>query len=203
MAPIYRFRAILENWPGGPGVTTWHYLPFDLGAIDVDGTVTGILSCYEQFLNYIVAGIRISVDPAIEVLDDKNGHLVEVATHSIQSEVFGTGPITTVSRATMVVASLSTPGIVQGGNPLRSPRRLKGRHFHGPVSAGSMASSGSITTVAKDTIEAAYSLSVQAGGMNLAVWHRPTADGADDGVAFPVTGVRVLDKPGVLRSRRD
>lgn len=207
---IYRLRALLGGWTGGPGVTTF-WLSKEAGADQESLSIAAaeLANFYTAIDTLILGGVTMDVDPVVDELDPATGALLEAHPIVAPDSWLSTGGSSFTSRATQIVARLQTGGIVQHeGPPVRS-RRLQGRHFHGPLASSALDANGQVTIAASDILTGAYQALLPALDNALCVWHRPVqvqkpgGPAPTVGLAAPVTAVTVMGRPGVLRSRRD
>lgn len=199
---IYRFKAFLSGWIGGPGQNTWHVLQAgELGGMDqsdAEGVAADIQAVYDACRSEIVTGVKIDISPVVEGFDIASGQLTSVIGITPPAQVAALGSVGALSRATQATARLATDAI-------RGNRLMQGRHFIGPIGGGSLGADGQLTTSTVNTIQAAYNGMLDvAGNARLAVWGQPrTVNGqALPGVAGYVQSVLVNRTPGTLRSRK-
>lgn len=201
MAQIARTRVQIDYAGGGPGVTTCYWskglsasaYDADLAGAFADDLETTLLAMQAAFPNWLTFTVLAQVD----VLEASTGEIQDqlVATDGTRI-VPGTNTNLDASRATQVCVNLLTSDFVNG-------RRLRGRHFWGPLAPNLIISDGSVFAAFREDIPDDYSGMISGLGPRLAVWHRPTGPTASDGTYGDVTSVVAKRLPGILRSRRD
>lgn len=196
-ADIFRYRCQLTGWSGAPGLTTFHArMPVGHTSADVQEFATNVRAVWNALAPYFIGVLSMNISPDVEVIRDTDGVLQRVEAITPPPTVVGSGTPASLSRATMLVARLGTDQIVNG-------RRLKGRHFLGPIAGSAIAGDGSITAEARTGLVNAYNGILDVLSARLVVWHRPSAAGASDGDSGFVQTVSAMPLPGVLRARRD
>lgn len=207
MANVYRYKALLSGFSGAPGITLFH-ARFSAVPIleDYQGFANDVRACYSTLANYLKAGLTIDIHPDVEVFDDATGTLQTVAAITPPARVTGSGGSGRTSHADMICVQLRTDAIVRG-------RRLRGRHFHGPLDSLDIRADGTMDPVVTAAVTNAYNGLLDVAHGRLVVWSRPTPveDGDDsrvapnnaDGSSGFVQNVGVMGVPAVLRSRRD
>jgi len=196
-ANMYRYRVNLDGWQGAPGVNTLYFRHAAVPTIEDAQQVADLIkTAYDSLKAWYVSGVKITVDPNVDVIQDSDGKLQTSTVIVPPATVTGSGATTTTSRATMALAKFNTDAVVNG-------RRLRGRSFLGPIAAQGVATDGTLTTAFGTAILSAYNGLLDIAGGRLVVWHRPSAPGAQDGTSGFVQNVTYKTLPAVLRSRRD
>jgi hypothetical protein len=200
MALLARMRISLTNWAGGPGVTTWYFSEGSTGGgawsqAVVDDLYNEVNSTYEGFAVALQEGVQAVAEPELAIIDSATGKLVDARTPSdppdtIQAASQGGNQ----SRGVQMLIRFSTDDFVGG-------RRLKGRSYIGPLNDTAMGLNGQIATFLVAELPARFTALISGLGPRLAVYHRPSADGASDGSWGDVTSVKVRPLPSYLRSR--
>lgn len=201
MTDMARSRIHIE-WPnGGPGVNTFYWTSgYPAGAIteetvsdfhdELDAWILGLVGIYPTDASLVV-------EREVAIITPETGNITNVLVDpTVREAENGTGVATGSSRATQLVANLLTADFTAG-------KRLRGRHFIGPVSPNAIEAGGYTLTAMMTGIPDTYQAIISGVGGRLAVWHRPTGPSASDGRYADVTGVTVKPTPGILRSRRD
>jgi len=185
------------GFTGSPGYTNLHFLdPNDEPSQTVlDNVTVRCRAFFEAFKGYLPLSARIDYPNALQRYDTGTGELEAELAIASQTVTAGTGT-GNFSSATGACVSWSTVGIVNG-------RKVRGRTFIVPMSAGSYDTDGTLTSAALTAINTgATGLVAPTIDLPLAVWARPTPGGSD-GAAYDVTTYKVRDRTAVLRSRRD
>jgi len=188
------------TWPnGGPGVTTFYWTS-GIPAGPIDATM--VTEFHQEVINALAvltlnfAGdVAIAFEPDVNIIDPATGNVTDVVTQDGNpGTTGGTGAGTGISRGEQVVVNLVTDNFTAG-------KRLRGRHFLGPISAGVLDSGGQVPNAKAFAFEDAYDAITSGVGPRLAVWHRPNLAGP--GYYGDVVAVKASRRPGLLRSRRD
>lgn len=202
MATVYRFKVVLSNFLGGPGLNVWHMC--QAGALggadqsDLEGMAADINAVYDALRTNMVSGVKYDIAPIVEGFDVETGSLSDVVgiTPPTGNNGMSTG---TISRATQLCVRLKTDAI-------RGNRLMQGRHFIGPIGAGAIGSDGQVTSGVRSAVPTAYGgvLDINGNG-RLVVYGRKYTD--KDGVTHPgkigyVQAVICNSVPGTLRSRK-
>lgn len=201
MTELARVRAGLQWSNGGPGVTTWYFSPgvppvqwTDAGLVDV---LDEVLAFYTDFKPFLAAEVQVTVDPVVDIVQVDNGNMVnQIVVSGATRTVQGAGVAAHGNRASQLCVNLLTDKFAKG-------RRLRGRHYHGPLADRSIDGNGFIESLAYDFPQDGYTAMVSGIGTRLAVYSRPSSKGASDGSYGDVTALRVMERPAILRSRRD
>lgn len=157
------------------------------------GFVTDVKSAYNGLADVVPTGTTLTVPNTGDTLADTTGTLSATWTDSgTGGTVSGTATAPAAAGVGACVTWL-TGAVVNG-------RRLRGRTFIVPVSAGHYESNGTLAAGCLTLLNAWATAMVGVGG--LVIWHRPSPGGSD-GSSAPVTGYSIRDHVAVLRSRRD
>lgn len=199
MTDMARSRLAI-TWPaGGPGVTTFYWTS-GIPAGPIDATLVSefhdeMISSLSALTLFWAGDVTMQFEPDVDIIDPATGNITDIVTQDTTPSIaIGSGAGTGISRGEQIVANLITDNF-DGG------KRLRGRHFLGPISTGVLDVSGRLTGARQAQIEDEYVAITTGVGPRLAVWHRPTIDGP--GYYGDVVKVQVSDRPGLLRSRRD
>lgn len=209
MPNIYRSRVALTGWEGAPGVTTYYWTP---GEVTIgDPTPEQVQDFHDllgvawtDFTIAVVAGVTAKVERTVDVIDVASGEIVnQIYADGTEPVAVGTDPGVSVSRATMICLSLITDTYIRG-------RRIRGRHFIGPVGSRGIASDGSTNAERGQIFADAYTAMIHGSAPNLAVYSRPYVNKGSgdpkpshDGAYGDVQAVSFMNRPATLRSRRD
>lgn len=202
MAVIYRFRAQLTGFIGGPGVNTWFMAQAgELGGADqsdLEGMAADIAAVYDAVKANLALGLKVDIFPVVEGIDVATGNLVQVEGITPPASVSGSGSASQ-SRATQYCVRLKTDAI-------RGNRVLQGRHFIGPVGGSAIGTDGQVQSATRTAIQAAYGgvLDV-AGNGRLVVYSKANPSGAGGFTtgAFGYVQQAICNSvPGTLRSRK-
>lgn len=202
---VYRFKANLTGFIGGPGVNTWHMCQIgEIGGADqsdLEGMASDIAAVYTAVKAHLVNSVRVNIDPVVEGFDIATGNLESVHGIAAPAEVAGTSATLTLSRATQVCVRLQT-------DALRGNRQVQGRHFLGPIGGSAFGADGQISSSVRTLIQNAYGgVTDVLGDARLVVWaqrndkmERPDARAGRIGY---VQSVIANATPGTLRSRKE
>ncbi len=205
MGELYRVRATLAGWTGGPGLYT-AYFDASAGISPSDAaTVAGrVRGAWDVFKTSLATVQTLRVQPIIDVLDDESGELVGSVTVATPAIVTGTAATPLVGPSQVMAPLILDTGVIADG------RKLRGRSNLGPVAA-------SFTN--NDLPPTALATNVNAFGVALAtatppsataplmVWRRPKKDPSGiivrAGLSRPCIGATAGLKWFTLNSRRD
>lgn len=195
---IFRVKAVLTGFSGGPGLMYQYFSPAVAGfnealaqlAVDRvrDACQTGNL-LWPMSLTW-------SIDGTVDEINEANGDLVDsltVTARSVGGNVAGSSVGPAPAGA---VVNWKTAEIKRG-------RRVAGRTFLVPLAAGLFEANGTLTAAAiAEAGEFAAAMN-DAGATDLVhvVWSRPVL--GVGGTKHGITGYTIPDKVAVLRSRRD
>lgn len=199
MADLARVTINWTGFVGAPGFTNLYFSPAAGGDVTqavVDAAVAKADAWLSQYKSSFPTAVTTGIDPSVEVIESSNGELQAFMTGTPAAASAG-GDAGTFSSATGVVTSWYTPGI-------RNGRRIRGRSFMVPMGPTAYQSDGTIaTTKLTGWRTAANTLIANVDAARLAVWSRPSAPAATDGIAYDVISANMNDKVAVLTSRRD
>lgn len=199
MADLARVTINWTGFVGAPGFTNMYFSPAAGGDITqavVDAAVAKVDTWLGQFKSSLPTAVTVGVDPSVEVIESADGKLQAFMTGTPLAASAGTDS-GTFSSATGVVTSWYTAGI-------RNGRRIRGRSFIVPMGPTAYQNDGTIATTKLGAWRtAANTLIANVDAARLAVWSRPSAPLATDGIAYDVISANMNDKVAVLTSRRD
>jgi hypothetical protein len=142
---------------------------------------------------FLPAGVSISFDPTVDVLEEVNGELTSTVPVTAPGTITGSGN----ARYAAVAGACVTwrTGDFVGG------RRVRGRTFLVPVDGGALGLDGSLDDTFRGFINTAAAALV-ASAPEFVIWRRPTSHAAADGSAHIVGSGSCQDKTAFLTSRR-
>lgn len=201
MAKILRVTSRWTGFTGAPGFTVHHFRDFggvDPVLSDAQAAVDKVDAFWIALMGLYPNPVGVTVQADVEAIDETNGVLQYILSTTPDPIHQGTGGGSTAYAAALgAVVSWTTAGI-------RNGRRVRGRTFLVPLLSTAFQNDGTLATTAVSTINtAATTFRDLTGIVDLAIWARPTAPGATDGVAHAVTTHNTPDMGAVLRSRRD
>jgi hypothetical protein len=193
---MYRVRASLSGWSGGPGLATFYYkteTPIGAGTSGGAQTVASrVRSAMNNLDTFWPAFMQIQVLPDVDVLEDSTGRLLNTWASGTQAVVSGTAGQSSGPLASMLCVNFLTLDIING-------HRVKGRTFLGPLRQESDADGTPTARMITQGME--FGDDITSGSvLQQVVWHRPK--GGLDGAACLVSSHNVHDRFAVLRSRR-
>lgn len=190
---INRIRAVWTGFVGAPGYTSWYFLP------ESTGMAATMRTFFDAIKGQLAAPVSVQVESTGDVIDETDGKIVGAWNESAVA-VVNAGGVGIYSAPVGAVVRWNTGGIVNG-------HRVKGRSFLVPLDGDAYDSSGTLTSAAITTMEAAATAAIADVNNQLGVWARPFKGAltkpARNGSIHVVTGRTVPDKSMVLRSRRD
>jgi len=192
---MYRVRATLSGWNGGPGLSTFYYKTTDPtgegNASDAFTCATRVHSALANLDSFWPAFMQITVQPVVDVIQDVTGALVASWVPGSQAVINGVAGQNALPQASMLAINYSTLDIING-------HRVRGRTFLGPLrnqdDADGTPNSSQLTQGAE------FLTDIRGSALPQVVWHRPKSQAG--GQACLVTGGSVNDRFAVLRSRR-
>lgn len=201
MASIIRVKARWSGFNGGPGYTVLHFRDFSSGEptnADATGAAARTRTFFDAFKAYLPLVVSVTVESAVDVIEETTGELVGSLSADTQAPVVGTSqPTQPFSAAVGAVLTWRTNGI-------RNGRRIRGRSFLVPLSSQAFGANGGLTSGTVTALSTAASALIDgAGSPDLGVYARPTGPGATDGIWYAATAYSVPNAGAVLRSRRD
>lgn len=201
---LWKAQVLIRNsFLGGTGSNTWHVRT--LGSIgpgpeDADAQLQGLTDILEEFYTAILpilgGGTIVSTEALWTSVDESEAVAIDVDGWSLTAS----GADQICPPADCIVAGWRTSSPTKGG---------RGRTFLGPLkTAGVLDGDGTPATGALATVEAAgAALVASSSGFDngaFGVYSRAgAASPASPGVLRDFTGIRVHNKFGSLRSRRD
>lgn len=178
---------------GAPGYTNMFFDAF--AEQDRQAVIDSVHSFWVGVNTWLPATARLRVSPEVAIVNHLSGEVDAFQQLTPPAEVQGIGQ-GAYSSATGAAITWLTGGV-------RAGRKVRGRTFIVPLAGtGAFEADGSLGTSAINGItNAAQTLLTNRA---LVVWCRPTPGGGmANGAKYEVTAQRVVDKPAVLRSRRD
>lgn len=204
MTVLNRTRVIFTGLIGGPAVSTMYFL-------DTNTCLPSLYNFWNGVRGNMPPNVHILIDPAGDKIEDTTGELVGAWSGAPQAEIVCNGGATYAAPVGALV-TWPTASILDG-------RRLKGRTFVVPISAGAYTNGGKLLADAVSQISAAALQLVVEQETSMVIWHRPFAGApavpatatkaakparpAHDGGHALIAIPQVFDKVVVLRSRRD
>lgn len=198
MTQLFRTRVALTGFPGGPGVSTMHFLSLPTAREALHDLWTALALV-------LPTDVHIEVEPFGDIIEDTSGALVGTFTGFAQSPMQGSS-VDAYAAPVGLLARWSTDTIVAG-------HRLRGRTFIVPVGQGMFNTAGQVNPVMVGGVQTPLTNFQLAVAGKLVVWHRPKFGPAPVGggqrpLLAPgshgvVTGSGLSTKAVVLRSRRD
>ena len=190
---------VRTEWVGGPsspGLT--QFCLEDSGTGDYDAALAAVQLVWENLDPYLPNDYSWQVQPVIEFFSESTGVISgEYVSTPAPAAVPG-GAAGAYAHGVGARIDWSTSGI-NGG------RRVRGRTYLVPFAASVFDLDGTLTSGAIAAIGAnatALINDLQAAGLPLVVWSRPTT-AHPVGMITPVIAATIPDKAAVLRSRRD
>jgi hypothetical protein len=201
MAELIRVKARWANFVGGPGYSIFHFRTGEDGLGNADNAQAAadrVRGFFSTLATWIPNGATVTVESDVEGILQETGQLTNVYGVTAPAVVTGTASISNkYSAPTGAVVNWSTAGI-------RNGRRVRGRTFLVPMSSSAFGTDGTLDAgFISGMSPAATTLIGAFAGASMVVFGRPSAKGASDGVAFPVTSFRIPDMAAILTSRRD
>lgn len=184
------YRAIWSVPGGGIGYSVFHSASFSL-ASNADDFADAIHDFFDTIDGLLPDDVQVNFDS--EVLELNNDGTLNAVFPVTPGTVVNGGATGTFSRAAGARVDWATGQIVAG-------RRLTGRTYIVPLTAGSFDTEGVLTSAAIATMQGAANtlISTMAStGTPLQVWSRTHAASHD------VTSASVPQKGAILRGRRD
>lgn len=195
---IYRIRAVISGWQGGPGLFTAYYDATGGPSAGDAATCAGrVRGAWDVFKTVLGTGTTIQVSPQVDVLDQLNGQLVS-------SFGIATPAVVTGTAATALGPAEVAAGLVLDTGTVINGRRLKGRNFLNPLIAtqtSALTPPTSLVTAVNAFGVALITATPPAATAPHVVWRRPKLGNA--GVIRPTLTAVISPKWFVLRSRRD
>lgn len=164
---------------------------------DADDTVAALGPFLDSFKANLPNVVKMDIMPDVEEINEDTNKLIGVWSVAPGAQrVGGAASTSGWASAAGAVISWTTPGI-------RNSRRIRGRTFIVPLSNECWDIDGTMKSVELTRINtAATGLRSRSSVTQFAIYARPTAPGATDGIAYPALAHRVPDFPAILRSRR-
>lgn len=199
MALLGRVTIDWTGFIGAPGYTNFHFAPA-AGAAFTQAEANAAAAKVDTWLNAWTAGlpgtVTVQVRPTVEVFDDATGTLLSFLSVTTEAPQVG-GGAGNYAAGSGAVLNWYTGGI-------RNGRRVRGRTFMVPLTSAVFQSDGTLATASLTSWRAATATMIaNTDAAKLAVWSRPSAPGAGDGISYDVTAYTLPDKCAILTSRRD
>lgn len=195
---IFRVRASVTGFTGGPGLMTQYFSPAVAGFNEALAQLS-----VDRVRDALIAGSNLwgspitwTIDGTVDELEETTGTLVDSLTVTPRS-VSGTSANTGIGPAPAgAVVSWKTADVKAG-------KRVQGRTFLVPLNDAAFQSDGTLSTATLTEAGEFATAMGDAGATDLVhvVWSRPRPGVA--GSKHGITGYTVPDKAAVLRSRRD
>lgn len=185
---------------GSPGWSNFYFAGPD-NSFETPEDAPIVADKVATFLNNIKlrfpGAVTWQIQSDVEAITPDTGTLNNVFSAGARPAIVGGAGAASYSGASGAVITWRTAGV-------RNGRRVRGRTFLVPLATSGYADDGTLgPTTLQELQDSATQLATQtAGGVNLGVWSRPSAQGAEDGDFFPITAASVPDLAAVLRSRR-
>lgn len=183
-------RLVLE-WSGpavkGLAVSVLHFT--GLGGSPGVAAITSALALCNTLIpeNHVIR-----VPNSGDIIDPSTGDLTGVWSDPAPAgQILGTGNPAAAAGVGACITWL-TAG-------LENAHRVRGRTFFVPMATQNYEADGTLTATALGKLN---TLGTTMAGLELAVWHRPTAVGGSDGSMHPVVSHKVSDSVAFLGSRR-
>lgn len=193
MANLDVVRVDWTGGPGGPGTSTFYLTP---------GThnLTPLKDFYGLLAGIIPNSWTIQVQNSGATIDAATGNLVGSWAAAAVAQIPGSNTGDYASGVGAVVRW--DTGVVMDG------RTIRGHTYLVPIYAAAFDVNGSLDDSQKALIQNTTTTTVTALTGQLNVWHRPRKasehfGSARAGAAVPITGGTVIDRPAILRSRRN
>ena len=203
MTAMLKVKARWHGFTGSPGYSNFFFREWSDGSwapttAEATAAAGKVRTFFDAVKGIFPPVVNIQVESDVEIIEDTNGSLVNVLTAATQTGVVGTNVNTGYSAPTGAVVNWLTGGV-------RNGRRVRGRTFLVPISAGAFETNGSLGNSWITTIQTAGNAMMAAdpAAPDFGVYSRPSVKGATDGAFQIATGTRVPDMAAVLRSRRD
>lgn len=201
---ILRITARWTGFPGAPGYSNFHFSSnagfWDGGLIGdeaqaaADSAASRVKDAFSEIAASLPDPFRIEIEGEAELIDSDTGEILNAIEVS-ETPVSGRATNDNYAGPVGAVVNWRTADY-------RFGRRIRGRTFLVPLTAGQLDSDGTLGQAGLVNCRSfASTLLADGADPQLGVWSRPR-DGAG-GVFATVTGYTVPDMAAVLRSRRD
>jgi hypothetical protein len=197
-----RLAKVSVNWTGftgAPGYTNLYFAPAagpDITQGVVDDAIAKVHTWIQAWDDALPNTVTLTVAPTVEEINDTNGTL----------EAFWTGVpgSPNVGGSTLTYSAVSGACVNWYTGGVRNGRRVRGRTFMVPIGSNGMQNDGTLGAVALTTWRTATDVLIaNTDDAKLAVWSRPSAPAATDGISYDVNSFTINDKVAFLSSRRD
>lgn len=198
---IARIKLRWSGWTGGPGYSVLHFADEFLTELDATAAQDLVVRT-NTFANAIKAlvpsQVSLQCTTDCEIIDEKNGSLIDVRTVNPGTPIVGTATSTNPFAAALGMNITWRTALV------RNSRRVRGRTFLVPLTSGTFDNTGTPSPGSVTLIQgAADALRANVNATQLIVWARPTGPQATDGAVAFVNSASVPDKGSILTSRRE
>lgn len=198
MTTLYRFTNVWSEFIGGPGINQFTFSRGTSSASEatiVQDMYDEIHGLYADLVGLWVYGVKIRPGQEAVVFDSETGEITSVVpVGETGSDITGSSSGDQAPRSLAICASLGTDNWLHG-------RRLRGRHFLGPVGSTVLDTDGQVTTAAQSAVEDAYTAMTSGVGVRLAVYHRNKPGETGAGAYGDVVQVTAGATPSNIRSR--
>lgn len=198
MADIMRVHSVLNYGTGGPGLTTFYFLPGTAGGVTADAV--DVVGRVQDFWGDIAALLKTTftaeVQGEVDVIDAVTGELQGFLAGGASVVLGGSSTAENLPIASMLLLQHLTGDIHAG-------RRVRGRSFIGPVVETNNDSGAPTSSARTDLAAAAGQLLSGATASVQVVWSRPDSPPGDPGFHSEVLSHSVATYFSILRSRRD
>lgn len=198
MADLYRARATLTiNGVASLLTTYWSTSASAPDAASATEALARVRAMLNSAAAQIPSGSTLAFDTAVQILNDADGELTNVAVGSSPSSVTFTGSGDPLPAQTQGLARFNTSNFLRG-------RNVRGRMFlPGPLE-GSSGTNGKPNAGYLTAWNTALGLlgTTIVTPISQVVWSRPTAPGASDGISSAVSSRTMSTEWAVQRGRR-
>jgi len=197
---LYRSKVRWTIPGAGTAFSVLHWLGAETqldGQLEADDVVAKTDAFLVPLVAVLPNVVKVQALSEVEEINPGTGDLIGFWTGPTKTERAGTAAATAGwAAAAGAVISWTTASV-------RNGRRVRGRTFVVPLSNECWDVDGTIKPVPMNSLNnAALALRTGSDVTQFAIFARPTAVGASDGMASPVLAHRVPDMSAILRSRR-
>jgi len=200
MTELARVKMRWNGLPGGPGYSIFHFRDFTAGGDVtqevVDGAVTKVQTFGNAIKAYIAHSVTLQVESEVEIIEDTNGHLLDVMTAPTQTAIGSVAGSAAYSALSGAVITWRTAVV-------RNNRRMRGRTFLVPFATTAYQTDGTLGSTTLTALQnAAAAMVADTGTGDFGVYGRPSGPGATDGLWAVARSATVPDLCTVFKSRR-